>query len=53
MDRQQVAYLLIAILVAAAVAGIAYLRHNTHQRRYQRRKTREQAARTKRMGDRP
>lgn len=36
-----VAYGLIALMIAAAVAGVLYLYHNTHQKRYKRQRLRD------------
>ncbi|KQZ77134.1 hypothetical protein ASE06_03435 [Sphingopyxis sp. Root214] len=40
--RILIAYGLILLLVAAAIAGIAYLRHNRHDRKIARQRAREQ-----------
>ena len=48
MERQIFAYLLFALLVAAAAGGLLYLRLNSPERLYRRRKQRE---RQKRLAD--
>lgn len=45
MDRTFVAYLLIALLVAAGVALAIYLRHNTRERVQKRERSRDRASR--------
>ena len=52
MERQHIAYLLILLMILAIGGIVAYLRHNTHERRHQRRRVREQAAHEKRMAER-
>lgn len=44
MERQHIAYLLIAVMLVAATAWVAYAWHNTRARKYARRKVRERAA---------
>lgn len=39
--RLWIAYAMIAFMVAAAIAAVAYLRHNTHHRKIERRRARE------------
>lgn len=39
--RLWIAYVMIALMVAAAVAAVVYLRHNTHHRKIERRRARE------------
>jgi Flp pilus assembly protein TadB len=47
MDRHLIAYLLLAALVAAAVAGIVYARLQRDERAYRRHQKRQRAAREK------
>ena len=44
MERQYIAYVLIVALIGAVVGAIAYLRHNSRERVYRRRKLRERTA---------
>lgn len=44
MERQYIAYLLIVLLIGAVAGAIAYLRHNSRERVYLRRKIREREA---------
>jgi len=39
--RLWIAYAMIAFMVAAAIAAVAYLRYNTHYRKIERRRARE------------
>lgn len=52
MERQDIAYLLIAGLVLAVAAWIVYARYNTRKRKDRCRNVREKAAHEKRMADR-
>lgn len=45
--RTLIAYGLILLMIAAAIAGIAYLRHNSHERKIARQRAREDARRNK------
>lgn len=49
--RTLIAYVLILLMVAAAVGGIIYLRHNSHDRKTARRRDREQARLDERNAD--
>jgi hypothetical protein len=48
MDRQLIAYLLIAVLVVIAAAAIFYSRYHSHERTYRRQRVREGVAQGKR-----
>jgi len=51
VERQHVAYLLIALLVLACVIWVGYMRHNTRDRKMSRQRTRERGHRDKRRND--
>jgi len=52
MDRSLIAYLLLGAIALAAVAALAYARHQGHARVYRRQKKREQASRSKLRSER-
>jgi hypothetical protein len=52
VERQHIAYLLIAALLAVGIAWLFHIRHNTHERRWRRNDVREEAAYRKSMFDR-
>ncbi len=49
--RIWIAYGLIAVMIAAAIAGILYLRHNTQERKYRRQQERDRRNREERTPD--
>jgi type II secretory pathway component PulK len=51
MERLHIAYLLIALMATAVVAGIAYRRHHSPARAYRRRLLRDSAAHMTRMAE--
>lgn len=51
MERQLIAYLLLALLIGGAAAAFGYFRYHSHERTYLRRQLREQKAYAKLMAD--